>query len=191
MNVADDDPARPAGMRILLLPGWLDSGPDHWQSCWERAFGWQRVLQDDWLWPRRGDWMVRLEDTLLSDDRPAVLVAHSLGCHLVAAWAAHTSHIERVQGALLVAPPDTERKDMPPQLFNWRPMLRQRLPFPAQVVFSRDDPFCDPDVARDLADAWGAAVTDLGVRGHINAESGLGDWGEGAARVRWLAGMET
>ncbi|WP_088287059.1 alpha/beta hydrolase [Ideonella sp. A 288] len=173
--------------RWLLLPGWLDSGPDHWQSRWERLHGWQRVVQDDWQWPRRGDWMARLEDTLLQDERPAVLLAHSLGCHLVAAWAAHSSHTRRVVGALLVAPPDTERADMPPQLFNWRPMVRQPLPFTARVVHSSDDPFCHPDTGRALAAAWRAAVTDLGPRGHVNAESGLGDWPEGEALARALA----
>jgi predicted alpha/beta hydrolase family esterase len=33
--------------RVLLLPGWLDSDADHWQSRWERAHGWQRVEQDE------------------------------------------------------------------------------------------------------------------------------------------------
>jgi len=179
-------PARGPEPRVLLLPGWLDSGPDHWQSRWERAFGWQRVVQDDWQWPRRGDWMARLEDTLLADDRPAVLVAHSLGCHLVAAWAAHSSHTVRVRGALLVAPPDTERADTPPQLFNWRPMVRGRLPFAAQVFYSDDDPFGSTANALALASCWGAHATGLGRRGHLNADSGLGDWADGVAAVRRL-----
>jgi len=38
------------------LPGWLGSGPTHWQSRWEQAYGFERVEQDDWLWLRRGDW---------------------------------------------------------------------------------------------------------------------------------------
>ena len=61
--------------RILLLPGWLDSGPDHWQSRWEALHGDTRVAQSDWLWPRRGDWMARLEEVLLESDTPALLVA--------------------------------------------------------------------------------------------------------------------
>ena len=98
--------------RVLLLPGWLDSDAAHWQSRWERRFADRRVQQDDWQWPRRGDWMARLDDVLLETERPALLVAHSLGCHLVASWAAHSQHTARVRGALLVAPPDTERDDM-------------------------------------------------------------------------------
>ncbi len=169
--------------RVLLLPGWLDSGPTHWQTRWEAAHGFERVQQADWQWPRRGDWMARLEEVLLQDARPALLVAHSLGCQLVAAWAAHSQHTARVTGALLVAPPDTERDDMPPQLHNWRPMVRTRLPLAATVLFSDDDPYCAPARARALAESWGAAAHSIGAAGHINGESGLGDWPVGVAHL--------
>ena len=168
-------------LRFLLLPGWLDSGPAHWQSRWEALHGCERVQQDDWIWPRRGDWMARLDDVLQADPRPAVLIAHSLGCQLTAAWAAHSRHTARVHAALLVAPPDTEREDMPPNLFNWRPIVRASLPFTGVVVVSSNDPYCDPDRAAGMARDWGSPVTDIGPRGHINGDSGLGDWPEGWA----------
>lgn len=173
--------------RVLLLPGWQDSGPDHWQSRWQQACGFERVEQDDWLWPRRGDWMARLEDTLLVDDRPALLVAHSLGCHLVAAWASHSRNTARVLGALLVAPPDLERADMPPQVQTWAPMRRQRLPFAATVVCGSDDPHCAPVQSQALAAGWGADLHQLPGAGHVNADSGLGDWPAGLALLAALA----
>jgi predicted alpha/beta hydrolase family esterase len=37
--------------RILILPGWQNSGPDHWQTRWERVYGYQRVEQHDWMRP--------------------------------------------------------------------------------------------------------------------------------------------
>ena len=171
---------------MLLLPGWLDSDPDHWQSRWEARHGHLRVQQSDWVWPRRGDWMARLDEVLLGDPAPALLVAHSLGCQLVAAWAAHSRHTARVQGALLVAPPDVERADMPPNLFNWRPIVRDRLPFPSRVVVGSDDPYADIDRARGMAADWGAALTELGPLGHLNSRSGLGDWPEGLALLQVL-----
>jgi predicted alpha/beta hydrolase family esterase len=122
--------------RVLLLPGWLNSNEAHWQSRWQALHGHTRVEQDDWLWPRRGDWMARLDEVLLADAAPTVLAGHSLGCQLVAAWAAHSSLTSRVQAALLVAPPDTERADMPPNLFNWRPIVHQRLPFASTLVYT-------------------------------------------------------
>lgn len=174
--------------RVLILPGWLDSGPGHWQTRWEQAHGFERVEQADWEWPRRGDWMARLDEVLLADDRIAVLVAHSLGCHLVAAWAAHSRQRGRVAAALLVAPPDTERAEMPPQLHGWRPMVRARLPFRATVILSDDDPFGAPDRMRAVAADWGAQVVGLGAAGHINAESGLGDWPDGLVHLHALMG---
>ncbi len=181
---------RDAPLRVLLLPGWQNSGAGHWQSRWESLYGYTRVQQADWHWPRRGDWMVQLEEAVLARavaGPPLLLAAHSLGCHLVAAWAAHTAHARRVRGALLVAPPDTARADMPPQLAGWRHTVRQRLPFPAQAVISSDDPFCTPDRARALATDWGAPVLELEAGGHINADSGLGDWPAGLALLRELA----
>jgi hypothetical protein len=186
---ASKDKASPVtGPRVLLLPGWLDSDPAHWQSRWERRHGYQRVTQSDWLWPRRGDWMARLEEVLLESDAPAVLVAHSLGCHLVAAWAAHSRHAGRVRGALLVAPPDTERDDMPPNLHSWRPIVRMALPFAAVAVTSDDDPYCGPDRAAQMARGWAARTVSVGAAGHINGVSGLGDWPAGHALLGELLG---
>ena len=34
---------------ILLLPGWQNSEPAHWQSRWEAQHGYQRVEQHDWM----------------------------------------------------------------------------------------------------------------------------------------------
>ena len=176
----------PRKPRVLLLPGWLNSDAAHWQSRWEALHGYTRVEQDDWTWPRRGDWMARLDEVIQQQDAPVVLVAHSLGCQLVAAWAAHSQHTARVVAAWLVAPPDTEREDMPPNLFNWRPMVRSKLPFATRVLASSDDPYCTLERAEGLARDWGSEFELVGPLGHINGDSGLGDWTEGQTRlVQW------
>ena len=169
---------------VLILPVWQNSGPSHWQSRWEAAHGYRRVDQHDWMTPQRGDWMARLEDVVLAADGPVVLVAHSLGCMLTAAWAAHSKNSARVRGALLVAPGDPEREALRSLLPSWSPVVRQRLPFPAILVGSRDDPYCTFERAQGFAADWGARLIDLGNAGHINADSGLGDWRQGHA---WLA----
>ncbi len=161
---------------VLILPGWQGSGPTHWQSRWERTHGYTRVEQHDWMRPLRGDWISRLEDVLLSCDEPAVLVAHSLGCQHVAAWAAHSRNTHRVKGALLVAPPDVERDDVRALLPSWSPVARGRLPFQTRLFASSNDAFCSLERAREFASAWGTEVIDAGPRGHLNADSGLGDW---------------
>ena len=169
-------------MRVLLLPGWQNSGPDHWQSRWQALHGYTRVEQHDWMRPLRGDWLAQLEDMLLTPDPaqtgPAVLVAHSLGCLAAVAWAAHSRQTARVAAALLVAPPDLDRDELRDMLPGWSPVTLQRLPFPAVLIASSNDPFCRPHRARRFAEAWGAQLIEAGPRGHLNADSDLGDWPE-------------
>ena len=173
---------------VLILPGWQNSGPDHWQSRWEALYGYQRVDQHDWMSPKRGDWIARLEDVILGLDGPVVLVAHSLGCILTAAWAQVSRSTHRVQGALLVAPGDPERDELRPVLPSWAPIVRQRLPFASTLVASRNDPYCSFDKAQALAQGWGSRLIDMGDAGHINAESGLGDWPQGHAWLeQWIS----
>ncbi len=180
-----------SGSPVLILPGWQGSGPAHWQSRWELLHGHQRVEQHDWSRPLRGDWSMRLEEALLglqASDGPAVLVAHSLGCLLVAAWAAHSRQTHRVKAALLVAPADTEREALRAVLPSWSPVVRQSLPFQSVLVASRNDPYCTLDRACAFAADWGSALIDLGEAGHINADSGLGDWPWGHAQLQALRG---
>lgn len=164
---------------VLILPGWQGSGPDHWQSLWETQYGYTRVEQHDWMQPLRGDWISRLEDVVLSCDGPVVLVAHSLGCLLTAAWATHSQNTHRVKAALLVAPGDAEREEVRAQLYSWSPIALQKLPFPSVLLGSHDDPYCDFERAQTFAQAWGAQFIDYGDSGHINAESGLNSWSDG------------
>ena len=174
---------------ILLLPGWENSGPQHWQSLWEREHGYLRVEQHDWMRPLRGDWVARLEEVLLTREEPAVLVAHSLGCILVAAWASVSRHTARVKAALLVAPGDVEREELRGPLPSWSPIALQPLPFPSVLVTSRNDPYCLPERAQRLADAWGSRRVDAGEAGHLNADSGLGAWPEGHRLLQELASL--
>ena len=174
---------------ILILPGWQNSGPDHWQSRWEAAHGYARVEQHDWQRPLRGDWIARLEEVLLSLGSPAVLVAHSLGCIHTAAWAAHSQNTHRVKAALLVAPPDVARDDIRQMLPSWFPVPLQRLPFPTILISSDNDPFCSLARAESFAAAWGSDFINAGPRGHLNADSGLRDWPDAHTQLQQLLAL--
>jgi uncharacterized protein len=158
---------------VWLLPGWQNSGPDHWQTHWEQAHGARRIEQHDWMCPLRGDWVMRLQECLMQVTQPVLLVAHSLGCHLVAAWAAQSGLTSRVRAALLVAPPDCTRADFPAPLHSWRQPVLQPLPFAAHVLASSNDPYCGERAALQMARAWAAPITRVGPLGHLNAASGL------------------
>lgn len=179
--------ARLAALDVLVLPGWNDSGPGHWQTRWESRFpAWRRVRQADWAQPRRADWVATLDQALANARRPVLLVAHSLGCVTAAHWArAHGGG--RIAAALLVAPADVERSSVAESLRDFAPLPRQPLPFPALVVASDDDPACSAPRATALARDWGADLVLLSRHGHINAESGLGDWDSGLVLLEhWL-----
>jgi predicted alpha/beta hydrolase family esterase len=175
---------------FLILPGWQNSGPAHWQSRWEALHGMVRVEQHDWMHPLRGDWIARLEEVLLDHAQaqggPCILVAHSLGCLLTAAWASHSRNTHLVQAAFLVAPGDAEREELRPVLTSWAPIPLQRLPFNSVLLGSHSDPYCSLERAQGFARAWGSEFVDCGAVGHINAESGLGDWPAGYEMLKNL-----
>jgi predicted alpha/beta hydrolase family esterase len=176
---------------ILIVPGLFDSGPDHWQSHWQRALPTaERVEQSDWQRPTLGDWTASLMEAVRR--RPgAILVGHSLGCALIA----HLAGIRGargIAGALLVAPADVNRQGPAGRLLEgFSPLPRQRLPFPSLVVASRDDPYVEIDRARAFAQGWGAGFVDLGRAGHINVESGYGPWTSGQALLRRVIASST
>ncbi len=162
-------------LRTLVVPGWYGSGPEHWQTKWERLdANLVRVEQANWDLPTWSDWSASLDAHLTE---PSVLVAHSLGCVLAARAR------KNVAAALLVAPP---RLDGVPEFSSFAPISLERLPFPSIVVASADDPYAELPFARSLAEAWGSKFVDAGARGHLNAESKLGTWSDGRALLREL-----
>lgn len=171
-----------ARCRVLLVPGLHDSGPDHWQSRWQRLHpSFERVVQDDWARPRLAQWSARLDQVRARDARPVLLVAHSFGCLTAAHSIARDPR--GVAGALLVAPAD-------PDKFGVAALLPQRrLPCPSILIGSDNDPWMTAAHAAAWARRWGSAWIGAGMLGHINAESGLGDWAFGQAQLERLAGQ--
>jgi uncharacterized protein len=165
---------------ILVIPGLSGSGAEHWQTVWERLDArCVRVEQRDWEAPVCTEWCARLEEAVTAAHDDVVLVAHSLGCLLVAHWA-YAGSVERIKGALLVAPPDVECAERTPEVTrDFAPIPREALPFESILVASRDDSFASIEFARELAEAWGARFVDAGELGHINADSKLGTWEAG------------
>jgi len=176
---------------VLVLPGWQNSGPLHWQTLWEQQnHGFKRVLQQDWETPRRCDWVARIAEELRQAPGPVVFVGHSLGCIAVAhSCQSAPSEINKVRGALLVAPADVDRADMPAQIRDFAPIPCRRLPFPSMVIASNDDPYLTIERAQELAEMWGGQFLNIGSAGHINSESGLGDWPDGKRMLRRLLEM--
>lgn len=164
---------------VLTVPGLCNSGPHHWQTIWEQQRSdCQRVELGMWDRPHRNTWVNQLNLAIRQANRPVVLAAHSLGCLAVAWWA----KLERprsdhnVLGALLVAPPEVDFFPLDERIAPFAPTPAEVLPFPSILVASQNDPYMGYRASRRLAKIWGSGFADAGRVGHINAESGLGEW---------------
>jgi len=167
---------------LIIVPGWRNSGPGHWQSLWaEQIPGAVRVQQDDWITPSRNAWVRSLSKTILAQQGPVVVAAHSLGC--IATTHLPLEVAQRIHSALLVAPADPERRGI---LADFAPVPYQPLPYKHIVVASNDDPFCPVRTAGAYARAWGSEFLRLQSAGHINVDSGHGHWPLGLALVKSL-----
>ena len=180
---------------ILTIPGWHGSGPEHWQTVWEETYrGFRRVEQREWEHPAMADWVVSIQEAAAGAASPVFLVAHSMGCHAVAHWAAQ-SGAARIAGALLVAPPwFGAAAACPKELQSFLPMHIGALPFRSILVASENDPYVSIEAAARLARRWGSEFVDAGRLGHINAASGHGRWPEGERLLERLcqgAGVAT
>lgn len=173
----------------FILPGLSNSGPEHWQSVWERLDPQcQRIMQAEWERPHCPDWVAVLGQAITNSEKDVILVAHSSACALVAHWAATATPAlaRRVRGALLVGPSDPEGPRFPPGPTGFAPMPRFALPFASTVVASDNDEYVTLEQARSYADAWRSTFVNVGAAGHINSASNLGAWPAGYALLEAL-----
>jgi uncharacterized protein len=171
---------------VLIVPGIGSSGPAHWQSLWEVSEPtFRRVEMPSWDQPELQGWLTALASAIQDVGGLPLVIAHSLGCLAVAHHAARGG---RVRAALLVAPPDPDAPAFPEAARSFAPLPLARLPFRTRVVASRNDPYSCMDFAKRCARAWGSELVDVGLAGHINAESGLSEWPAGRALLADLLG---
>lgn len=173
-------------MNYLILAGIYDSGPTHWQSLWQRSDArFSKLAHSSWDHPDRQVWVSELEDCVQALGPQTVLVAHSLACLMVAHWCATTR--QRVHGAPLVSVPDPEGSNFPKDARHFGAVPLLRMSFATTVVSSDDDPYGSREHMARCADAWGSRLVPVSGLGHINAQSGLGEWPAGRAILDQVA----
>jgi len=169
--------------QLLILSGIYNSGPEHWQTLWQRDDPTiQKLEHRDWDTPDCHEWVRELEHTVSQLGPDLVLVAHSLACLMVAHWAATTRL--RIKAALLVSVPDPDGPAFPADAKNFSHVPLQPLPFPSIVVSSTNDPYGTQQHMEKCAKSWGSEFVSVGALGHINADSQLGNWEQGKALLQ-------
>lgn len=163
----------------FIIPGLGGSGEKHWQTWFEKSGeNFQRIVQKDWNNPDIAEWVSNIDKVIAEyEHESVVLVAHSLGCLIVAEWAKRYNR--KINAALLVAPPDTEllHEKLKRELFAEVPL--SKLNFPTKLIASTNDPWATIEKAEFYAQNWGSKFINIGQAGHINDLSGHNEWEEG------------
>ena len=166
-------------LSVLVLHGWGGSDDPHWQAwlCGEIVKDYNTVsfpLLDNPHFPSKNRWMKQVK-ALMEQLQPDVVICHSLGCTL---WLhlCLEGEINPVKRLLLVAPPSLSCEletlktffpvDIPDFLYADEAML----------VTSDNDPYMSQEEARALEDEFGIDMKVISNGGHINADSGYGEW---------------
>lgn len=179
---------QPFRSKILIHPGLGDSGEHHWQTVWEREYGFVRVKQRDWDTPDCEEWIRILDEYVRGAGDAVIIVGHSLACCTIANWSARFQ--TPLTAALLVAPSDTEGESYPPGTTGFTPMPLNKLRFPSVTVTSTDDPYVSLARAQQFSDCWGSRkLVKIDHAGHINVASGFGAWPEGLRLLHELDGL--
>ena len=165
--------------KVLILHGWGGSDHPHWQAwvAGELVKDYGQVsfpLLDNPHFPTKNRWIKQFKQ-LLSDFQPDTVVCHSLA-NTVWFHLCNEGEIKRVKRLLLVAPPKLDLAletiktffpvEVPTSLFAEQVML----------VTSDNDPYMSGNEAEALQKALDVEMNVLHHAGHINAESGYGEW---------------
>ncbi|WP_305907872.1 alpha/beta hydrolase [Methylomarinum sp. Ch1-1] len=169
--------------KILIVPGYHGSGENHWQTWLERALpGCERVRGIDWERPELFSWADAIDNHIEKIGHRVILVAHSFGC--LASSIVASRRPDQVNGLIMVAPASPLRfslhglieheSDASASIAVHLP--RQKLETTGLLVASENDPWLSFAHAKQLSRFWGLAFYNAGPAGHINSDSGHGQW---------------
>lgn len=165
--------------QYFIIPGLGNSGPKHWQSHFEKSGdNFHRINQKEWDSPDCLNWIDTIEESISKfETSNVVLIGHSLGCTTIIKW--FEKYKKQIKGALFVAPSDIESPVYTFPATGFSPISLEKLPFKSIVVASSDDVWVSFERAHFFAEKWGSELINIGNAGHINADSGFGEWKEG------------
>ncbi|QOY52245.1 RBBP9/YdeN family alpha/beta hydrolase [Candidatus Sulfurimonas baltica] len=165
--------------KVLLLHGWGGSDFPHWQS-WlageiAKEYGKVSFLKFSNIdFPNKNDWENELK-TELEDFKPDIVICHSIA-NILWFHICNNLHVEKIEKLYMVAPPSLkcnieELKSFFPCKIPTNLNAKESL-----LITSTNDPYLTQDEAKALQADLGIPMKVLDGAGHINAESGFGEW---------------
>ncbi|WP_206602441.1 RBBP9/YdeN family alpha/beta hydrolase [Chimaeribacter coloradensis] len=182
-------------MHFITVPGYTNSGPEHWQTRLEQKYPQIiRVQQQDWACPARQAWIDGITATLAPLRGEVVLIGHSCGAVAITQWAAQCRMRDmptlNIKGALLVAPADVDAPDALEAIRVQRPLSLEALPFPSVLVASDNDEHLSLTRANQLAAAWGSELRIIRGGGHLHSAAGYGEWPLSEVLINQISGNQ-
>lgn len=172
----------------LIVPGFTNSGPDHWQTFMQRKYGnVVRVEQDDWNSPSV-DWVKKLNQTVNETEGDIVLIGHSCGAVAVSQWAIFHS-VDRVKALVLVAPADVDAEESLEPIRRQGPLPTKDLGYKSLLIYSDNDEHLGESRAFELASCWGCKTHLIPGGGHLHTAAGYGEWLEGERLIENFTGI--
>ncbi|MDR2243281.1 RBBP9/YdeN family alpha/beta hydrolase [Providencia alcalifaciens] len=172
---------------FIIVPGYTNSGSQHWQSYIERKYhNVVRVIQDDWNAPNH-KWIERLNDMVQNTEGELVLIGHSCGAVCVAQWASQFPN-NRVKAMILATPADVDSPSALLDIQQQRPLPNKKLPSPSLLIYTDNDPHLGTEKAHQLAETWGSQLMLVKGGEHLNTDAGYGEWHEGERLIEEFTG---
>jgi predicted alpha/beta hydrolase family esterase len=164
--------------RVLILHGWGGSDYPHWQAKLASKIACNYGIVSFPLlknphFPTLKNWLKQL-DSEIKTFKPNIIVCHSLA-NTLWFWYAN-EHKYTVDKLYLVAMPSLETKEETIKSFFPCPTPASLNAKEAIFVSSSDDKWCNTKEVQAIAKKYGAKLKVLQNAGHINANSGFGDW---------------
>lgn len=160
---------------LVIIADEQENPKGHWQSLWERGYPLSTHVTCSNK-QSASEWIKKIDQTIRNTNTPVIIAAHGVGVLGFLQWLFHASLIDQklIYGALLVAPTNPQSQDLGTDIKT--EISQAYANFPTALISSDNDPYCDLQHAKDLANSLGAKFYTLEKAGHINAESGFGPW---------------
>jgi uncharacterized protein len=165
--------------KVLLLHGWGGSNNPHWQS-WlageiAKEYGCVSFLKfSDFDFPLLEVWRKELLEHL-EDFKPDIVICHSLA-NILWFHLCNDEKLKEVETLFLVAPPSLDCKIEELQSFFPLQTPQNLYAKNTLLVTSTNDPYLSVDEAKKLQKSLNIEMKVVENGGHINADSGYGQW---------------